>query len=176
MGSVVRIVLELRERIWENGKLLSVSESEALCALSFLHTRDPDIPVWWTAHPIRAPLLVGWAGGPRAARMLRRPPDEIERLAIASLARQLGLTAQKVRGLVQRSWTHNWDQDPFARGAYSYIGVGGVNAPRQLAQAVDGTLFFAGEAADPEGRMGTVNGAIATGVRAAKACLRAYIR
>jgi len=32
---------------------------------------------------------------------------------------------------------------------------------------VDGTLFFAGEATDAEGRTGTVHGAIASGRRAA---------
>ena len=70
-------------------------------------------------------------------------------------------------------WTHDWNLDPFARGAYSYSMVGGKNAAAQLAKGVEGTLWFAGEAADAEGRNGTVNGAIGSGRAAAKAVKRA---
>jgi monoamine oxidase len=41
---------------------------------------------------------------------------------------------------------------------------------------VSGTLFFAGEATDEEGRTGTVHGAIATGERAARQVVRALER
>jgi monoamine oxidase len=50
--------------------------------------------------------------------------------------------------------------------------VGGAAAPGLLARPLGGTLFFAGEAADREGRTGTVHGAIATGRRAAREVLR----
>jgi len=173
MGSVLRITLQLRERFWEDA-LGRLPRGKSLNAMTFLHTHDEDVPVWWTAHPIRAPLLVGWAGGPRAQRLLNYSVAEIERRAVASLARQLGIEVQRVRRVVEQAWLHNWDHDPFTRGAYSYALVGGSAAPRHLARPVEQTLYFAGEAADPEGRLGTVNGAIATGVRAAKACLRAF--
>ncbi|MBV8340280.1 MAG: FAD-dependent oxidoreductase, partial [Candidatus Eremiobacteraeota bacterium] len=54
-----------------------------------------------------------------------------------------------------------------ARGAYSYVTVGGADARADLAAPVDGTLFFAGEATSIHGQGGTVNGAIVTGERAA---------
>jgi monoamine oxidase len=66
---------------------------------------------------------------------------------------------------------HDWSRDPYALGAYSYIGVGGVDAPKQLARPVEHTLFFAGEATDSE-NSGTVEGAITSGQRAAKQCLK----
>jgi len=50
--------------------------------------------------------------------------------------------------------------------------VGGTTAAKRLARPVERTLFFAGEAADSEGRSGTVHGAIGTGNRAADAVLR----
>jgi monoamine oxidase len=75
--------------------------------------------------------------------------------------------------LVTAAWTHNWEADPYTRGAYSYIVVGGDDAPAKLARPLRRTLFFAGEASDPDGRTGTVHGAIATGHRAAKQVLRA---
>ena len=69
--------------------------------------------------------------------------------------------------MLLESRVHNWRRDPSARGAYSYQRVGGIDAPRNLARPLRGTLFFAGEAADPEGRTGTVHGAIRSGRRAA---------
>ena len=80
---------------------------------------------------------------------------------------QLRIPYKRLRGMVQGSWTHDWEHDLFSRGAYSYQMVGGVDAPAELARPLRGTLFFAGEATDPEGRTGTMHGAIATGERAA---------
>jgi len=69
--------------------------------------------------------------------------------------------------MVEASWLHDWEHDPLSRGPYSYQTVGGVDAPAALARPLRGTLFFAGEAADTEGRTGTVHGAIASGRHAA---------
>ena len=80
---------------------------------------------------------------------------------------------QRLRREVAQVWTHDWIHDPFARGVYSYQTVGGDNASRDLARPIDGTLFFAGEAADTTGSTGTVHGAIASGSRAATQGLRA---
>jgi len=66
------------------------------------------------------------------------------------------------------SYTHNWTQDPHVRGAYSYIPVGGLFLPKQLAAPVEHTLFFAGEATALDGQMGTVFGALESGHRAAR--------
>jgi monoamine oxidase len=69
------------------------------------------------------------------------------------------------------AWVHHWQQDPFARGAYSYVAVGGHGARRSLAKPLQDTLFFAGEAADDEGEHGTVAGALQSGERAARQAL-----
>jgi monoamine oxidase len=66
----------------------------------------------------------------------------------------------------------NWLNNPFTRGAYSYVKVGGMQARKQLAGPVDNTLFFAGEATYHEGEAGTVEAALATGERAAEEVLR----
>lgn len=68
---------------------------------------------------------------------------------------------------------HDWQQDPFARGAYSYVTVGGEAAPHTLAQSLADTLFFAGEATDSEGELATVTGALNSGLRAAHEVLAA---
>ncbi len=170
MGSVLRTVFAFRERFWEG--LSDGPGDGALASLSFLHSPGSTVPVWWTLFPLRAPILVGWVGGPAAAELCALPDAEIARRALHDLARQLGVTEERLDMLLLGSWTHNWERDPYARGAYSYALVGGSSSARRLSRPVANTLFFAGEATDTEGRSGTVEGALATGRRAARAVLQ----
>jgi monoamine oxidase len=84
----------------------------------------------------------------------------------------LAVPRRELEEQLDASASHDWRADPFARGAYSYIGVGGSGAPRALARPVDGTLFFAGEATNGA-EIGTVAGALSSGRRAAREVLRA---
>ena len=172
MGVVARVVLMFREPFWEKRSVRRRTGPDSLTELSFLMSTDEDVPVWWTAAPVRTPMLVGWAGGPRASRLIKTGESEIESRAIAAIARQLGMQRRAVAALVEQFWHHDWLHDPFTLGAYSYALVGGSKAAAQLARPVEKTLFFAGEAADSTGRTGTVHGAIGTGYRAADAFLR----
>jgi monoamine oxidase len=65
----------------------------------------------------------------------------------------------------------DWLADPFSQGAYSYVPVHELKTPSELAEPVDGTLFFAGEATHDR-LSGTVAGALASGYRAADEVLR----
>ena len=172
MGSVVRVTLRLRERFWTAERFVRRTGSQDLDRLAFLHTGDPHFPVLWTVYPLHAPVLVAWSGGPRA-RSLAAAGRPVTDVAIESMAAQFGLSEREAKRMVEAAWTHDWEHDPFSRGAYSYMTVGATDAPGKLARSLDGTLFFAGEASDAEGRTGTVHGAIASGRRAAKQALRA---
>jgi len=167
MGHARRVVLAFGERFWETRPPRRLPKGKSLSTMSFLQGTDADFPTWWTLMPLRLPIITGWAGGPRAAAMAGMSRDEITALAVASLARQLGVARTTVEGALTGAWTHDWSVDPWARGAYSYSMVGGSDASKTLARSVDSTLFFAGEATDAEGRTGTVHGAIASGRRAA---------
>jgi len=125
-------------------------------------------PTWWTQLPMRVPLLVGWSGGPAAERLADKSEDEILSAALGALCRMLGTTESFLRERLAASYVADWHADPFARGAYSYVPVGGLDAMKQLAQPVENTLFFAGEATHHEGQSGTVSAALATGYRAAR--------
>jgi monoamine oxidase len=157
-GPVTRIVMLLREEFWRKGKLAK---------LGFLQSSDLDVPVWWTLAPLRAPMLVAWAGGRRGAALALLSIDERRDRAIAAAARAFGLSRAKLASLLVDSWTHNWEEDPFARGAYSYPLVGGSKAGAALARPVRGTVYIAGEATVGEAASGTVHGAIRSGRRAA---------
>jgi monoamine oxidase len=171
MGSVVRVVILFRERWWTERP-----RSDSLEAMSFLHGDAGDVPVWWSLHPARLPVLVGWVGGPAASRLSRRGAEGIEDRAVGALATNLGVSRRRVSAQVEAFWTHDWENDRFARGAYSYPLVGGVDSAAQLARSIESTLWFAGEAADPDGRNGTVHGAIGSGRRAAHSVLRSLAR
>jgi monoamine oxidase len=167
VGKVVRFTLRFREPFWAEGPLAPLPTDGSLAQLSFLHTPDAPIPVWWTQQPVRAPLVVGWAGGPRAAELTRLDDRALALLAARSLAASLGVDADAVFGLLVGCYRHRWEDDPFSLGAYSYYGVGGLDARDAMARPVADTLYFAGEALATGGHVGTVHGAIASGRRAA---------
>jgi monoamine oxidase len=160
MGHVARVCVVVRERFWE----------EKVRALAFVHAPRRPFTVWWTQHPVQAPVLVGWAGGPSALELTSS--GRIEEVAIAELAHVFRLRRARAESMVESIHWHDWSNDPFVRGAYSYVGVGGVSAPRTLARSIGGRVFLAGEATDAESG-GTVEAALTSGERAARAVLRA---
>ena len=172
-GAVLRIVLAFREPFWTERQIRGVPDGANLACMHFLHTLHAPIPVWWTSFPVRAPMLTGWVGGPRAHALVRQGREAILDTALDTLARHLSLRQRTLAGLLTGFWMHDWLGDPYARGAYSYPLVGGSQASRILARPVERTLFFAGEAMDSEMRSGTVHGAIGSGRRAARAVLLA---
>ncbi len=159
-GDVLKVLLRFREPFWE-----TVAGGRYRDA-AFFHVKDQDFPTFWTALPERAPILVAWTGGPRAERLSAMDDAAIIRRALAGVEALFGATVDPA-GLLLEAHTHNWRRDPFSRGAYSYVAVGGRRARSTLAAALDNTLFFAGEATDDTGEGGTVAGALASGERAA---------
>ncbi|HYE73162.1 MAG TPA: NAD(P)/FAD-dependent oxidoreductase [Blastocatellia bacterium] len=168
MGKVIKVMLHFRERFWEQSDFPLKAPDTELPPLSFLHSSDEYLPTWWTSLPVLAPILTGWVGGPKAERFAQGKEEFIVEQALNSLSRLLGLKREKLEDLLVTWYLHDWQTDPFTRGAYSYIPVGGLEPTRILAAPVEETLFFAGEATNLKGQSGTVHGAIATGHRAAQ--------
>lgn len=176
VGLAIRVALELDERFWASEWFAARQRSHEIDTMSFLHADAGDFQAYWTLYPTMAPVMVAWCGGLPAQALGEKPRNEIVSAAMAALARQTGLSTRRMHAMVTAAWMHNWAQDPFARGAYSYQLVGGEDAPAVLARPLLGTLFFAGEATDTEGATGTVHGALATGRRAARQVMRALRR
>jgi monoamine oxidase len=171
MGSVTRVVVAFKEPFWVQSRRKKSGRGKSLAQLGFLHGRGTDLPVWWTQFPLRVPIMVGWTGGPPAAQLNQLDDDAVKHRALSSLAHHLGTSRQRLDTFVEAAWVHNWDRDPYSRGAYSYALVGGSGAAGRLARPVEQTLFFAGEATDTDGHTGTVEGALSTGRRAARGVL-----
>ncbi|HSC94935.1 MAG TPA: NAD(P)/FAD-dependent oxidoreductase [Burkholderiales bacterium] len=160
-GSVAKAALLFRTAFWEQ------LDDARYRGVSFFHSPRARFPTYWTALPEPVPLLVAWAGGPNAERLAKAATPAVVREAAASFASIFPLRSDLEEHLAA-AWFHHWQQDPFARGAYSYVTVGGHGARQALAEPLHDTLFFAGEAADDEGEHGTVAGALQSGERAAR--------
>lgn len=171
MGPVIRVVLRFRERFWERIQGETKSGKKSLTEMSFLHSDDPVFPTWWTTTPRRTPILTGWSAGPHCATLAFKDPETIVSRALDTLVRLMQMNRGELEQLLEAHYLHDWQADPFARGAYSWTKVGGVDAAAELARPLDFTLFFAGEATDSNGHNGTVNGALESGYRAAQEVL-----
>ena len=168
MGNVRRFTLLFRERFWA-----SLSPQPALEKLSFLFAFDQMPPVWWTPHPEHSNSITGWVGGPRSAALAGLDANELGRRACITLARIFGMDAGPVQEHLLGCYTHDWQNDPFTLGAYSYVATGGLDASCQMTEPLAGTLYFAGEHTDVTGHWGTVHAAIRSGLRAAAQILDA---
>jgi monoamine oxidase len=160
-GPVLKLSLRFRRAFWEE---LDGGRYEDA---SFFHSAASVFPTFWTPLPLRAPLLTAWIAGPKAARLSASETPDIVRQALESLSTVFGGRPQSQFEL-EAAYLHNWQTDPFARGAYSYIAVGGKDARHMLAAPFEDTLFFAGEATDTEDEAATVTGALQSGARAAR--------
>jgi monoamine oxidase len=171
MGEVVRITFRFREPFWGSASNIPNARGRDLSQMSFVFSQQKPFPTWWTTLPIRSAILVGWAAGPNAQTLRGRSEEFILQQAIASLSAILGTDIQSLREWLDSWHFHDWQSDPFSRGAYSYVMVGGMDAQKELAAPVVDTLFFAGEATESQGHHATVHGAISSGYRAAREIL-----
>jgi monoamine oxidase len=173
-GSVRKVILRFRDAFWDEEDFVSArlaSSNGRAERPDFLHAAEADFPTWWTPAPARVPVLVGWSGGPAADRLARLAPRGVLARSLETLATVLAVPLRRLEDRLDGWVEHDWQADPWSRGAYAYVTVGGGNAPEALARPLAGTLYFAGEAAD-EDEMGTVAGALASGKRAARSIVR----
>jgi protoporphyrinogen oxidase len=158
-GAVMRMLLVFKRKFWSDD-------------LSFLFAPTESPPTWWTPMPHQTPTLTGWAGGPKAEALLRLvtaggDASALLNQCLTALAKIFALSFSDIRQLLLSWHFHDWQSDEFARGAYSYVPAGALDAPEKISRPVEDTLYFAGEHADTTGHWGTVHAALATGARAA---------
>ncbi len=148
-GGAQRVVLVFRERFWD-----AVARR-----MGFLQGKGV-FPTFWA--DARRAVITAWCGGPAAFQLSRMPEDVRVRTAVRDLAGALGLTVGEVEGQLRAWYTHDWLADPLARGAYSYVTVGGVPRLPELGEP-RGSLHLAGEYVPGAGVSATVEAALASG-------------
>lgn len=167
MGHVIRATLCFKYRFWEDIKP-TADQRKTLSNMSFLFSEEELFPTWWTTMPQELPIITGWAPFRSADKLSGQDRDFVVERALTSLGNSLKIGRAELEQLLRVAYVHDWQTDPFSHGAYSYGKVGSSGAQQALGASVDSTLFFAGEATDVTGHNGTVHGAIASGLRAAR--------
>jgi monoamine oxidase len=168
MGPVCKVVLHFRVPFWE-----TIAEGRYRDGAFF--SGPGRFPTFWTQVPVRAPILTAWAGGPAAEGLASLADDALVAVALDDALALFD--APQARESFVRGYVHDWQRDPFSRGAYSYALVGAEGAREQLASPIGEWVFIAGEATARVSEGGTVAGALESGVRAANdvlAVLRAH--
>jgi monoamine oxidase len=154
-GNVIKVIFQFERQWWPD--------------FGFRINLHENIPTWWTDP--RGPVLVGWVGGPKADVLLHHSPAQLEKLGLEILSRMFPKQTGTIAAQFISSQTFEWAQDPYTRGAYSYLPVNGLDLPKLLGAPIADTLFFAGEATVTDAQTGTVFGAFETGLRASRELL-----
>ncbi|MFL6550805.1 MAG: flavin monoamine oxidase family protein [Povalibacter sp.] len=159
-GPVIKMILRFSRPFWD--ELGECKYKDA----AFFHAPDAAFPTFWTSLPIRTSVLVAWSAGPNADRLSGARREDLLEHVFETLRRLFGRRVN-YRALLEGFAYHDWQRDPFACGAYSYVLANGRSARATLARPLENTLFFAGEACDTQGEAASVGGALASGQRAA---------
>jgi len=159
MGPVIKLAMRFDDAFWW---------TRAHERLGFVLAQGQTFPVLWTTYPVLAPLLIAWAAGPNATPLVDLSDEQILEHGLRTVH---SVFKERPKPRLQGWHVHNWQHDPLAGGAYSYVAVGGVGSQQALAQPIARTLFFAGEATVSNGHHATVHGALASGERAAREVL-----
>ncbi|GAB4092231.1 flavin monoamine oxidase family protein [Flaviaesturariibacter terrae] len=165
-GAAIRIMLSFTERFWENSALCTRTAP----GLGFLFS-DASIPTWWTGAPEQGNLLTGWKAGPSAEGFAALREEDLLREALHALTTIFGIPLPDLQARLQAHYYHNWVQDPWARGGYSFEISSGGRVLADAAAPVADTLYFAGEGLCDGPIIGTVEAALQTGKRAADSIL-----
>ncbi|WP_207422335.1 flavin monoamine oxidase family protein [Desertivirga brevis] len=153
-GSVIKVLLEFEKSFWPEDT-------------GFIFSKEA-IPVWWTQLPSSAPVLTGWLAGPSVEKLRDKSESELLDLALQVLSNIFGITQQQLKAGLKQAYACNWANNPFSRGAYTYTTVEEPNAAAVLGNAVQGTLYFAGEGIYHGPQIGTVEAALISGREAAR--------
>jgi monoamine oxidase len=160
-GAIIKFLLEFDAAFWENEAVQKNIEKN-LQNMAFIIS-DQEIPTWWTQYPRRSSLLTGWLGGQPAEERKSKSTDELLQLALQSLSNIFKLKVDELKTRLVAWNIANWTTDPFTLGSYVYDTIEAPEARKVLIEAIDDTLYFAGEYLYDGPAMGTVEAALTSG-------------
>lgn len=153
-GSVIKVLFEFKKPFWGDSKPMG----QTLFIIS-----DEPAPTWWTQSDDNCPLLTGWIAGGPMREFRRLSADGRIDTCLRSLARLFSRDPEGLRKELAASMILDWETAPFVRGGYSFETVGGAADRAVLAEPVEDTLYFAGEAIYEGSVPGTVEAAFSSG-------------
>ena len=114
-------------------------------------SEDEWFRTWLTTMPNKLPIITGWDPFRCAERLSGNSRTFVIDQCLRTLATLPHTGSEQLAQLLNAAYFHDWQNDPFSRGAYSYGAVGSDGAQQTLPTPVENTLFFAGEATDTTG-------------------------
>jgi Flavin containing amine oxidoreductase len=160
----LQVFLEFEEPYWE--QQLSPETQQFGVVLAEDATSRGFCSNFWNFKPFTgANILCGLLTGTSATEM-----EGLEDAAIVERAKAVLRTVFPSMPEPVRTSVTRWGEDPFAKGSYSFVGVGCKGDHYDLmARPVGRTLLFCGEGTSKE-HLDTVGGAMLTGQREVRAC------
>jgi monoamine oxidase len=156
-GNVIKILLQFKTPFWK----------KHAAGIGFLLS-DETIPTWWTQLPVENNLLTGWLGGPAATIKSGDTEASLLQSALLSLSGIFQVSPAELQQELVHHKIRCWHNHPYVKGGYSYLTTDSANEKKIIANPVEGTLFFAGEALYRGESQGTVEAALQSGRLAAK--------
>jgi monoamine oxidase len=153
MGQVTKLVLWFNRELWPSCSAIST---------------DGHVATWWPVESAATPTLMGYTGGAKALSLAALGEAAAIEVGVAELSALLGVD---VRAALLGGRLADWSRDEWSLGAYTYSPVGMGAARETLAEPVEDTLYFAGEATVTWGHLATVHGALESGTRVAEQAL-----
>jgi monoamine oxidase len=151
-GSITKLILKFDQPFWDRKQEF------------FLTTLDTQM--WWRPgwgyHNEQA-ILTAYTGAKGAEKLGSLGKEGTIQSGLQDLEKMFGV---QLGEQLRDAMFVDWQADPYARMAYSYVPVNGGKLRSQLAQPIDQVLFFAGEATHTT-RASLVHGALESGIRAA---------
>ena len=162
-GLINKVILRFQRPFWDTS--LDFFGSTSLSSEAQEEEERGEFFLYWSLFRCSGEAtLIAISSGRAAVRLERLSDAEVVGLAIRQLRTLFGdEVAQPLQSRVTR-----WGSDPLARGAYSFVRVGGLGGADYdlLAEPVGGQIFFAGEGTCRE-HPATAAGAFLTGLREA---------
>ncbi len=160
-GGAIKILLKFKSRWWVSALGNDFNEMDFMIS-------NERFSVWWTQFPEDIAVLCGWLGGPKTENYLDIPNEAILEESLSSLSRIFKVPLKQIKSRLVLGEVFNWPTDKFSLGAYSYTTPLTEEAQEELLKPESGKLFFAGEALYQGHDAATVEGALASGLEAAK--------
>ncbi len=149
-GQVMKVAMQYRRRFW--------NEPESIGQRVFTDTRLRRIYDMSIDQPGPRGILMSFTSGADAEKLGLMSHEARLRAALEATTE----VWEEAPDFWESAAVKYWNEDPWVRGSYSFLGVG-QSGFREIARRAEGPVHFAGE----HTRSASMNGAIASGVRAA---------
>ena len=160
MGQFEKVALHFEQPFWADAGISAVFDVTPSDTARL-------VVVFGLDGPVGEPIVLGFAFGSAVSALQTGSDADAAARVVEILAGATGLPVPRPTAIVRTAW----GADPFARGAYSSVGIGAtLDDLDTLGEPVAGRILFAGEATS-SARCGFADGAMTSGIREAKRLL-----